>query len=453
MAVKLDEYANEPLVVIKPEAYLKMLKHVLSYGNEFADSSVEVMGICYGKEEGNQIVQHDAVPISHGGAIEVEFSTEDYAAFAMADEQMAEKGYYAIGWYHSHPGLKAFFSKVDVKNHLFYQKDQTKYAYGIVFDHMYFTEGDESLKYGFKAFRLNDYKKGLSSDFHDIKYKVELPDDLSYYREIITIIENAQARKPIIPEARESMDGLGVWEEEVSSDEEEAAPEQKDTFTDIRAGYQEGMQGLTSNFMMPMMAEFQEFTKDTQNAAQKGPQVMIQALEQMRDAISAGLDRVKGYFEKSLEKEIQEVSSSIEKTIREYSKNQQEIPQKVQGTVDKISEGLATIIGEQLEKSLEGVMGNIKKVSFSVQKISSLQESVQNAIDKQETTLKAFPEMLQKNSSDLNNNIGNLPKSINGIIGKRTDSMKAAFEDIKKTTHELKGAIDDLSKVIMTKRK
>jgi len=41
------------------------------------------------------------------------------------DEEMSQKGYYAIGWYHSHPALEAFFSKVDIKNHLFYQKEQT----------------------------------------------------------------------------------------------------------------------------------------------------------------------------------------------------------------------------------------------------------------------------------------------------------------------------------------
>ena len=111
-----------PEVVVKPPAYIKMVKHVLLYGNSNLADSVEVMGICYGKEEDGKLIQYDAVPISHGGAIEVEFSPEDYAAFAMADEQFADKGYYAIGWYHSQPGLKAFFSKTDIKNHLFTKK-------------------------------------------------------------------------------------------------------------------------------------------------------------------------------------------------------------------------------------------------------------------------------------------------------------------------------------------
>ena len=66
--------AKGPEVVVKPQAYIKMVKHVLLYGNSNLADSVEVMGICYGKEEDGKLIQYDAVPISHGGAIEVEFS-------------------------------------------------------------------------------------------------------------------------------------------------------------------------------------------------------------------------------------------------------------------------------------------------------------------------------------------------------------------------------------------
>ena len=306
MAVKLDEYPNEAHVMVKPDAYLKMLKHVLLYGNENIESSVEVMGICYGKKEGTQLVVYDAVPISHGGAIEVDFSPQDYAAFAMADEQMSSKGYWAVGWYHSHPGLKAFFSKVDVKNHLGWQTDNNPDAFGIVFDHTYFSLGEVSLKYGFQAFRLDDHKKGMDSDYHDItaKVSVELPDDLSYYREIDKIIEAIQVKKPLISEAREEQEGeFGTWEEE-PEEEEQAAPE-KDPFEDIRKGWSDGTNSMTGLVMFPFLDQFQDFTSSAEAAALKGPQVMITALEEMRDSIGAGLSRIKSYFEKTLENEFQ----------------------------------------------------------------------------------------------------------------------------------------------------
>ena len=82
MATKFDASADQgPEVVVKPQAYIKMVKHVLLYGNSNLADSVEVMGICYGKEEDGKLIQYDAVPISHGGAIEVEFSPEELCRF------------------------------------------------------------------------------------------------------------------------------------------------------------------------------------------------------------------------------------------------------------------------------------------------------------------------------------------------------------------------------------
>ena len=36
-----------------------------------------------------------------------------------------------------------------------------------MFDHTYFDQGDEALKWGFKAFRLDDYRQGIETDFHE----------------------------------------------------------------------------------------------------------------------------------------------------------------------------------------------------------------------------------------------------------------------------------------------
>lgn len=452
MAVKIEEkFDKEPIVIIKPQAYIKMLKHVLLHGNANKAESVEVMGICYGKQEGGKIVQYDAVPMSHGGAIEVEFAPEDYAAFAVADEQFAEKGWFAIGWYHSHPALKAFFSKTDIKNQLFYQKDQTPYAYGIVFDHTYFDLGDEALKWGFKAFRLNDYKRGINSDYHEIRYEVELPDDLSYYNEIDSIIEAIQKKKPVIAEAREGMDDIGTWEEPTGEEVTEEGP--KDTFKDIKQGYQDGLNNFNTGFMLPIMDELQQFTKDTQSSALKGPEVIVQTLEEMRDTIEGGLGRVQTFFEKSLDKEIEDVSKSIEDQLKKFIQNQMEIPKKMQAFMSKMSESLSIVIGNQLETALEGIIGNMKKLVFSAEKIAEKQQEFAKNITDQEASVKQFTESVKTIGTQLQGSIGNLPKNVNALVSKRTDSFKASINDLKKSNDEMKVLLDDLTKILMNKRK
>lgn len=448
---------SDESVIIKPQAYIKMLKHVLLYGNSNAAESVEVMGVCYGKIENGKLVQYDAVPVSHGGAIEVEFSPTDYAAFAIADEEFADKGYFAIGWYHSHPGLKAFFSKTDIKNHLFYQKEQTPNAYGIVFDHTYFDLGDEATKYGFKTFRLNDYKKGMAADFVEIPVTLEMPEDLRFYREIDAIIESVQKKKPIILEAAEAagMEGSGTWEEmpEEETVETEDKGAVKDSFKDIRQGFQEGVATFNNNFMSPMFNDLQQFTNDTQTAALKGPTVIVGALEEMRDTIDSGLGRVQKFFEGVLEKEITEVNKSIEDQLKKFVMGQMEIPKKLQGLIQHMSDSLTTTIGSQLETAMGGIIGNLNNLVSSAEKIAAKQQELSKNINDQDAALKQFTETIKSTGPQLVNTVSNIPKNINATLGKKTDSMKMAVADLKSNQATLKVELDELSKLIMSKRK
>ncbi|TFG22301.1 MAG: hypothetical protein EU529_10790, partial [Promethearchaeota archaeon] len=82
-------------VFIKPLAYYKMLVHILRFGNRVRDQRQyrEVMGILIGRVAGDpnkkgikNVIVEDAVPISHGGSIEVAFAPEDYVSFALIDE-------------------------------------------------------------------------------------------------------------------------------------------------------------------------------------------------------------------------------------------------------------------------------------------------------------------------------------------------------------------------------
>jgi len=101
-----------------------MLLHVLRFGNKARDKKQfnECMGILIGHLEGEpdkkgirDVIIEDAVPISHGGAIEVAFKPEDYVAFSMVDEAYAEKGWFSCGWYHSHPDYGCYMSERDVE--------------------------------------------------------------------------------------------------------------------------------------------------------------------------------------------------------------------------------------------------------------------------------------------------------------------------------------------------
>ena len=153
-----------------------MLIHVLRYGNKARDPRDyrEVMGILIGRLEGEadhrgirNVIIEEAVPISHGGSIEVSFAPEDYVTFSMVDVEYAERDppLFSCGWYHSHPGLGIFFSGTDINNQLGWQTPNPS-AIGIVFDHTHLENPGDL---GFRTFRLDDPSKGSRSGYHEVE--------------------------------------------------------------------------------------------------------------------------------------------------------------------------------------------------------------------------------------------------------------------------------------------
>ena len=42
---------NMKKIIIKQDAFIRMITHVLRFGNEALEESVEVMGVCIGKKD------------------------------------------------------------------------------------------------------------------------------------------------------------------------------------------------------------------------------------------------------------------------------------------------------------------------------------------------------------------------------------------------------------------
>ncbi|MHA1625649.1 MAG: hypothetical protein ACTSWH_11020, partial [Promethearchaeota archaeon] len=206
----MPKIGEEFPVIIKSLAYYKMLVHVLRFGSKIIDPNQckEVMGGLIGhiKTEGDKefLVIEDAVPVSHGGTIEVRYSSEQLGSFERIDSRVFEKfgdrGWFSCGWYHSHPNLTPFFSGTDIQNQLFWQA-RNPAGVGLVFDHALLEkEGD----LGFKAFRLDDPSKTRNTSYHEVKTIVEPPDDVDYYNKIIDLIGNVYSKEVPILELNET---------------------------------------------------------------------------------------------------------------------------------------------------------------------------------------------------------------------------------------------------------
>ncbi|MHA1143925.1 MAG: Mov34/MPN/PAD-1 family protein [Candidatus Helarchaeota archaeon] len=154
----LDDFIDKHFawtVRIEFSALKKMIQHVVEHANfrkhVFRWKECYGLIIGYNDEETQEVVVTNAIPVTHGSSVHVEFSERDYVFAAQVNDLLLEKEReeFFVGWYHSHPGMGFFLSHTDIINQLGFQQLNPK-AIAIVFDHVSFEREQE----GFRIFRL-----------------------------------------------------------------------------------------------------------------------------------------------------------------------------------------------------------------------------------------------------------------------------------------------------------
>ncbi len=280
---------SEDTVIIKSEAYVKMLLHVLRFGSDDLDKKLwkEAMGACVGKIEKDQVVIYDAIPMTHGKRIEVKWEDNDYAKFQILEEKYAE-GMWTIGWDHSHPGMGCFLSAADIANHFFWQEVNPK-AVALVFDHtMLADEGND----GFEIFRLTDVSLALKSDFHGVKFEVEPPKDKGIYQTFREIANNIHRKDPILIEEGEVVDFFEAFS---------LGSAQKPEEDDIKA------------YVM------------------NNTTVMLQTIRELRDSMRSGVTRLQNWFKSSLRDGL---DYAVVNPLRELDISMYDLTEEVKKAID-----------------------------------------------------------------------------------------------------------------------
>ncbi|MHA1341573.1 MAG: hypothetical protein ACTSRZ_16795 [Promethearchaeota archaeon] len=461
MAEQINMWESEGIIKIKPKAYITMLKHVLQYGNDaLGPDSVEVMGICMGKEENGNIVVYEAIPISHGSSIEVGFTPADYAAFAQIDEEYSKKGtgLYACGWYHSHPGMGAFLSNIDIKNHLFYQKEQTPKGFALVFDHKYLNDPEGEAPFGFKAFRLNDFTRGTSSDFHESKYEILVPDDLSFYKEIKDIIERYQSKKPLIEEIAMLEADESIWDMEDSAEAKEAVEKVGEAEKDkegklseveqLEKSADEASELFTKEFTSKFLKHFDQFKNDMAKATQKGGTVMVDSLATMKEIVQSGTSRIRKYFEDVINKEIENVNKDLTETFKKMDNDQREFNKNFFEFSKKITEQISETVKQALSGKIDVVIQELESASEKATAIASKSKEFQSTLINKDKLINDLAESLEKDTQGIENAINELKTKISEDTSEQAKSLIDALDDLNSIVVDMDKIINKLAKKI-----
>ncbi|MHA1265325.1 MAG: hypothetical protein ACTSRS_08845 [Candidatus Helarchaeota archaeon] len=163
-------------VLLTRQVLEDMLIYALTYANRtmnYADYR-EVIALIVGKIKKDDVVITEIIPMTSGTETEVEFKEEDYAKAAEINEEVATRGEFIVGWFHTHPALGLFLSPADIMNQLGYQSLNEK-AIAIVYDFTRVTPTHP----GFLIFRL-DEATITTGAYHIISWKCLDRDDFPY---------------------------------------------------------------------------------------------------------------------------------------------------------------------------------------------------------------------------------------------------------------------------------
>jgi proteasome lid subunit RPN8/RPN11 len=439
---------TEKEVIIKPEAYYKMLLHVLRFGNKVRDRRQfkEVMGILIGrlvndpdKKGIRDVIIEDAVPISHGGAIEVAFAPEDYVTFSMVDATYAEKNWFSCGWYHSHPGLDIFFSSTDIRNQLGWQTPNPS-AVGIVFDHNHLEKPGDL---GFRTFRLDNPAKGQMSGYHEVKTSVVPPDSIEYYIKLIELINSTHSKEAPILEINEMPDLFG--DIVFPSENQILGKIPELNATKILSILKTGLSEFLELSIGPLILLFNSLGKGMIRKISDNNLQMRNDVITIKNNLTEGISNLQKDFKFSLKEKLNELDMYIDDKFEEFDSDLELFKNSFNEIKNELEERIILLFNKKLKDTIEGILNSFNENVEKLKEINSTIQGSSESLDKQinivENLSKSIDLIESSTLNELNSQIesvsGTFTKNINKIIGNFINQNK----DAKSFISDLKAAI------------
>jgi len=413
-----------------------MMTHVLRFGNEALEESVEVMGVCIGKEDPaeNRFNLLNIIPIQHGLKVSTGFTKEDIEFFANLNKEYQEKGLKIIGWYTSRPGWGLDFTDITIQNHKFFQTEKNPRGFAIIFDH---TMMGEEKEFGFKIYTLKDHKK--SNDYIEIPYDIEAPVKLNFFKWVQKLVEDSQKLSPVIIKELKETTSRELQEIPISTEAlvEESIKDYSTQIEQVFTGFDNGLKKMNEIISGTYKSQLKTWVDDMTQGTLKGMEYISRSTNQLKNTVSDGLKDVRNYFNSTFT----EISSLFKKNITEYIdkrvKGQQELKSEISIKLKENIEEINNEFMEQLNNSISPIGEKVSSLTELVDKNSNLNSKLA------ETTIE-----LNSLISETDNNIKNLNKNIGENIDKVITPFKTQIqENSEELDSDLKPILENYSEI------
>ena len=434
-------------IFIKKEAFRNMLTHVLRFGNDALEKSIEVLGVCLGKYDPSNecIIIENAVPITHGDKVEIGFDKEIYELFLQIGNKYSLQ---LIGYYHSHPSWGLYLSESDLTNIQYFQNENFPKGFCIVFDH---TLMGKNGSLGFEIYRLDNYLK--TEKYYNVPFELEIPNSLEYFKWVQKFAEDFQKKNPIlIKEVNEFAEPLtGDLQEIPKSDDLEPIEERTVEILELAAldsAFYDGTEKLSEMLIDITKNQMGNWIKDIDQGSSKGSEYISKAVNKMNDAISSGLTKVETWFDKTINESINEFKKIVSNYVNSRVDRNKEFTKDISNMKEKIFKRLKIVIEENrstIETEMENLTGLLKgKVEENNQTISEFYERLRtlnsHLIDI-EKILNSTTQYFEKKTEDSK-------ITLNSILDEKMGKLNTELNQFKEFNEEIKSLLEKLQKTI-----
>jgi proteasome lid subunit RPN8/RPN11 len=441
-----DKKSNNGTIFIKKEAFRNMMTHVLRFGNEALEKSIEVMGICLGKYDApeDKVIIENAVPITHGVKVEIGFDKEMYDLFTQI-----EKNYQAeiIGYYHSHPSWGLYLSESDLKNVQYFQNEKFPHGFSVVFDHTLMGKGG---KLGLEIYRLDDFNN--PDKYHSVSFEIETPTTLEYFKWVQKFAEDFQKKSPLlIKEINEFVESVPGELQEIPTAEIEQPSEEVLELPEISSlisGFQQGSEKLSEMYIDMVKTQIIDWVKDVDQGTSKGTAYISKAVNKMKEAISSGLLKVGSWFNRTLNNAVIEFKNSVSKYVDTRIDDHKQFTEEVSKIKDELLNNLNTIIDNNVKNINEELGTAIDSLKEKLGETTQINSKVEELVGQFEKNLIEIDSHRKALFEGMDKKIETSITPLQDNLNEKIEKLSTELEPSKNYFSEIRILLERLQKII-----
>ncbi len=435
-------------IAVEPDAFIRMITHVLKYGNEALEESVEVMGVCIGKitEEENLIQLVNILPIQHGIQVSTGFTREDIELFSQLDKEYEEKELGIIGWYTSRPGWGLDFTDITIQNHKFFQTDKNPHGFIIIFDHSLL--GDQVEDLGYKVYTLKDYKK--SNEYLSVACEIGKPNTLGFFKWVQKFVEDSQRLSPVL--IKELKDQSLTELQEIPQSKEDLVSESITDYSaeveQVFSGFRNGISTLNQTINEPYTDYFKNWVGDLTHGTLKGMGYLSGSLNQLKNTVTDGLRDVQKFFNTTFS----EISQLFKKNITEYINNrvqgEQELKVEISSIIDKMIEELKENLDKQLEEGFNLIEEKLNVIQANLESNNGFRSKLTELTSEISTLVASSEEEIKALKTNLEQDIEKILAPIRTQFEEKFDELDSELNPTKESYSEISSLLEKLQKLL-----